>query len=565
MIDGVLTNYTGKAVDVQRLRKGLGELQLLYRNLGYSTVSVTLPQQHLTNGVVHVKVVEGKLARIDVTGNRFFSSKNVRRALPSLATNVLLNTRWFQPELNQANANPDRQIYPVISPGTDPGETDLDLRVKDRLPLHGHIEVNDKATPNTPLLRVDTSIEYNNLWQLEHQIGLEFDFSPTAVKSGNYLPRFYDQPDVDSYSGFYRLPLGETSGLRQDYDTLPVDFGYDQVTHQFHMPPPSGIPDLTVYASRAAIEIPTRYGPMTVITNTSLLNVSQQSAEQDLTFTDNVGAKVGVPVQPFAGISSSLSLGLDFKSYESRTFYTNITYASIYGTNEFGNRVLTGSQIIPLTANSGQGLQYFPISLAWSGSRPDRFGNTGFNIEEDTFLHNLESSRAVFQEIAGNKNAGGNGVKLQLGIQRETPLPKNWSVLFRADGQWASEPLINNEQFAVGGGGGVRGYREGEAYGDTGWRTMLDLRAPALPVGAFPLQGNMVPAYARCSWFMDCGQALHLQPTEPDVTEWGTGLGVFFTIGENVEARFTMAWALHDTPLTKVGDIFGYFKVGVKF
>jgi hemolysin activation/secretion protein len=46
MIDGVLTNYTGPAVDVARLRKGLGELQLLYRNLGFATVSVTLPQQH---------------------------------------------------------------------------------------------------------------------------------------------------------------------------------------------------------------------------------------------------------------------------------------------------------------------------------------------------------------------------------------------------------------------------------------------------------------------------------------------------------------------------------------
>jgi hypothetical protein len=29
MIDGVLTNYTGPSVDVARLRKGLGELQLL--------------------------------------------------------------------------------------------------------------------------------------------------------------------------------------------------------------------------------------------------------------------------------------------------------------------------------------------------------------------------------------------------------------------------------------------------------------------------------------------------------------------------------------------------------
>ena len=72
-----LTNYTGAAVGLPRVRQGLSELQLLYRNLGFATVSVTLPQQRLTNGVVRVQVVEGKLNRITVEGNHYFSSNNV--------------------------------------------------------------------------------------------------------------------------------------------------------------------------------------------------------------------------------------------------------------------------------------------------------------------------------------------------------------------------------------------------------------------------------------------------------------------------------------------------------
>ena len=112
-----LTNYTGPAVDWPRLRQGLGELQLLYRNLGFATVSVVFPQQRLTNGVVRVQVIEGKLAAITLTGNRHFSSNNILRELPSLKTNILINTKWLQPEVDRANQNPDRQIYPVVSPG----------------------------------------------------------------------------------------------------------------------------------------------------------------------------------------------------------------------------------------------------------------------------------------------------------------------------------------------------------------------------------------------------------------------------------------------------------------
>ncbi len=66
-IAAVLTNYVSPTMDLPRLSQGLGELQLLYRHLGFATVSITLPQQKLTNGIVKVKVVEGRLAAI--TGN----------------------------------------------------------------------------------------------------------------------------------------------------------------------------------------------------------------------------------------------------------------------------------------------------------------------------------------------------------------------------------------------------------------------------------------------------------------------------------------------------------------
>jgi hemolysin activation/secretion protein len=206
------------------------------------------------------------------------------------------------------------------------------------------------------------------------------------------------------------------------------------------------------------------------------------------------------------------------------------------------------------------------MALAWSGARPDAGGSTSFNLEEDTFLSPLESRRAVFQEVAGTKAAGGNYAKIEAGVVREERLPKNWSLLLRADGQWASEPLISNEQLPLGGSGGVRGYREGEAYGDTGWRGMFDVRAPPLRIGGFPYHAETIPAYARLSWFMDSGQALRLQtPGAPGVTELGTGFGVFVTAGEHFDARLTLAWALRDTPVTKAGDAYFYFRVGLQF
>ena len=127
---------------------------------------------------------------------------------------------------------------------------ELTLKVKDRLPLHGHMEINDKSTPGTPLLRVDTAVQYNNLWQLEHQIGFDYNFSPQEISPTATFPQFYDAPMVASYSALLPPAAGFGHEPAEEYDRLPVDFGYDEVTHKFNLPPASGHPDLIFYASR---------------------------------------------------------------------------------------------------------------------------------------------------------------------------------------------------------------------------------------------------------------------------------------------------------------------------
>ena len=561
-----LTNYTGHAVTFSRLREGLVQLQLRYHELGYPTISVTLPPQKITNGVVHVKVVEGHLTSIKVTGNHYYSTANVLHSLPSLDTNVLLNTKWFQPELNQANANRDRQIYPVIGPGPDPGTTELTLKVKDRLPLHGRQEINDKSSPATPLLRSDTAVQYDNLWQRNQQVGLDYNFSPQAYKHDPH--NFYDQPMVASYSGYYRIPLGTGHGLREDYEQKPVTFGFDETSRKFNLPSPTGQPDVIFYASRSVSDTPVRYGPLSVIFTNTLVNLDSQSASRSLTINNNLGSKITVPVREFAGIFSSFNAGVDYKSYTAPSFSTNLSYFTQNTYDNFGNLTNYGSDVIALPGNSFADLHYIPFSFGWSGSRPDAQGGFNFYFNQSVFLDGLASARTNFENVAGAAGAGGNYTTVNLGLSREQRLPGEWSAGLNLNGQWASAPLISNEQIALGGAGGIRGYQQGEIYGDNGWRALLDLRAPPVNVGYFPTANGDVPAQLHTSVFMDYGQVYlidHPSTGNLAYTEWGTGAGLFLTAGEHFDARLTLAWALHDTLSTHVGEARAYFSIGYQF
>jgi hemolysin activation/secretion protein len=144
---------------------------------------------------------------------------------------MILNSLTFQAQLNQANANQDRQIYPVIEPGPDPGTSDLTLEVKDRLPLHAKMELNNESSPGTPDLRVNSSAVYNNLWQQDQSMGVQYSFSPEQLKVGHEW-NFYDLPSVANYSTFYRIPLGDPDAIDDVIAANPGSFGYSEATRK---------------------------------------------------------------------------------------------------------------------------------------------------------------------------------------------------------------------------------------------------------------------------------------------------------------------------------------------
>src|ERR1019366_5835263 len=173
----IFAKRTGTNVALSDITQAASDLQMEYRNRGFPTVNVSIPPQQITNGIVKIRVFQGRLSETLVTQNHYFSSNNVMRSLPSLRTNIILNGALFQAELDRANANQDRQIYPELEPGLEENTTALQLQVKDRLPLHAKVDFNNQNSPGTPDLRVNSSASYQNLWQLEHSIRVQYSFS----------------------------------------------------------------------------------------------------------------------------------------------------------------------------------------------------------------------------------------------------------------------------------------------------------------------------------------------------------------------------------------------------
>lgn len=188
--------FLGPKKSIDNVESARASLEELYRAQGYQTVSVDIPEQDVKNGIVYLHVVEGKISRLRVKDSRYFSLGKIKSGVPELAEGNVPNFPKMQQQLAELSGqSPDRKIQPILRAGETPGTLEVDLKVKDELPLHGRVELNGRNTSSTSLLRLVSSLRYDNLWQAMHSASLMYQVSPENNK------------EVDVWAGTYAMPL----------------------------------------------------------------------------------------------------------------------------------------------------------------------------------------------------------------------------------------------------------------------------------------------------------------------------------------------------------------------
>jgi hemolysin activation/secretion protein len=572
LISRVLAPYTGDAVNISVITNAMGVLQMEYYRRGFITVKVTAPPQQVTNRVVFFQVTEGRLAAVKILHNRYFSSNNIMTALPYIKTlqsaQIILNSKVFQTELDRANSNPDRQISPEVRPGLEPGTTALILDVNDRLPLHGRVDLDNYSPPGTPELRVNVNASYGNLWQLDHSLGLQYGFSPSFSKPSlgddtHLSLNPLDGPEVAYYSGFYRAPLGAPTEVETQIAQDQTHFGYNETTKQFVPPPATGRPEFTAYASRSTTG-PTILGPETTVVNTSLLNIQQQLITQQYTSQTTVGARLSVPLPAWEGIQSSWSVGIDYKDDKVVTMpVNNFYYTTVvtHGNNSTAPPTITHSSISIPGVTTYPSLNYTPLFLGWTGSRQDHWGQSGSPADLWSQFNGgvsmvagtggtFSQERAFPSLIANSTEATTEFVAVRPQLSRTQVLPDNFTLYGGLAGQWANEPLLNLEQFELGGNASVRGYREGELYSDTGWLAQTELRSPVY------WRGTYIKIGTQLTLFTDYGEGYKLDQGNSQGAHQalcGSGVGINFNLGRYVESHILIAWPVLNSTYSGAG------------
>lgn len=198
LVERLVYRHLGPGKSIDDVEQARQALEQAYRDAGYPTVFVDIPEQDVRQGVVRLQVTEGRIERLRVTGSRYYSLGKIRAAVPSLAAGSVPKLSQVQAELEQLNrASPDRAVAPVLRAGQTPGTVEVELKVKDALPLHGTLEVNGRNTADTSRSRLLASLRYDNLWQRLHSVSLQYQTAPEEPDEVRVWALTYVMPFLD--------------------------------------------------------------------------------------------------------------------------------------------------------------------------------------------------------------------------------------------------------------------------------------------------------------------------------------------------------------------------------
>lgn len=170
----VTSKYINRELTMEDLEGLRLDLTLFYVDRGYVTSGAIIPDQASTEPVITVQIVEGKLAEINVEGNRWFRSSYFRDRF-DLSAGPPVNADRLRERLQILQANPRvERLNAELRPGLVRGESILNVRVKDANPFKAWLEFNNFLSPSVGAEQGSLTLAHQNLLGLSDTLSVQY-------------------------------------------------------------------------------------------------------------------------------------------------------------------------------------------------------------------------------------------------------------------------------------------------------------------------------------------------------------------------------------------------------
>lgn len=132
-VKAALSPFVGKPLTRAQIARMQGGLAALWRKAGFPFVSVTVPPQEITSGVLNLRVVEFHAGAVKVEGGSALERNLAGRM--RVEPGQRIDAAAVEEDLDWLNRNPFRRVEGVFAPGDGKGASDITLKVTEDKPF----------------------------------------------------------------------------------------------------------------------------------------------------------------------------------------------------------------------------------------------------------------------------------------------------------------------------------------------------------------------------------------------------------------------------------------------
>ncbi len=204
----------GKPLTLKKIGEIKAKISQFYQDNGHSLVIVNIPEQDVSDGVVVVTVLESKLGKVEVIGNKWFTSERYLQNL-SLEEDQTIDTGALDADIVYINESPWRRVSAVYKPGAQYGTTDIDLYVQDERPARLFVGADNTGFKVTGYNRLFVGFNWGHFLNYDHQLAFQYTASPDFHKF-QAVTVYYSAPlpwrdEIDLFGGYSYVNVDRSS------------------------------------------------------------------------------------------------------------------------------------------------------------------------------------------------------------------------------------------------------------------------------------------------------------------------------------------------------------------
>ncbi len=187
--------YIGKKLTRGDLNKLIADVILFFRHHDRPVVDVIVPEQDITTGTVQIIVLEGRLEKVTVSGNKWVPSATIDRSI-SVETGDEIRSSQLLDDLDWLNSNSFHTTNVIYHPGEGMGATTIELKTTDRFPARFYAGYEDSGNASTGFDRYEAGFNWGDAFALG--LNQQLNYQYTTSGDGNSLR---------AHAGSYIVPL----------------------------------------------------------------------------------------------------------------------------------------------------------------------------------------------------------------------------------------------------------------------------------------------------------------------------------------------------------------------